>query len=143
MRLTHEEKTYSWFIECYSNIYLRLMCTLDHGRATQITSRKALTSRHSHACQRHVLLTMAVHACGGAGPMACEGRSVLGIGLEEPQRAAGPSPARKRAHAAHGRMSKGPRREAYCAPAGASATELPALASPAWSRPPFLSSLVS
>ena len=75
--------------------------------------------------------------------MPGEDMCVLGMGLEKPQRAGGSSPARKRAHAAHGRMSKGPRREAYCAPVGASATKLPALASPAWSRPPFLSSLVS
>ena len=45
--------------------------------------------------------------------MPGEDMCVLGMGLEQPQRAAGPSPARKRAHAAHGRMSKGPRREAF------------------------------
>jgi hypothetical protein len=118
------------------------MSTSDHGRATQVTSRKALTSRHLHACQSHMLLTMLVLACGGADPMACEGSSVLGMGLEQPQGAAGPSPARKRAHAAHGRMSKGPRCEASCAPASASAAERPAPARPTWSRPPFLSSLL-
>ena len=55
---------------------------------------------------------MVVHACGGSGPMPGEDMCVLGMGLEKPQRAGGSSPARKRAHAAHGRMSKGPRREA-------------------------------
>jgi hypothetical protein len=120
-------------------VYLRLMCTLDHGRATQITSRQALTSRHSHAWQNYMLVPLASIAWWEGGIVARKGDAASPMSLEQLERAADLSPTRKRGLQSLSGLSGGPQREDSCAPFSSPPTKRASPPQPPWSRPPLQS----
>lgn len=106
-------------------------------------SKHMLTSGHLHVCQSHVLQALASLSRGGGGSMAREGGTVICTHLEQPEEAPGPSPAQKQGPRPLGRLSRAAQGEGSCSPCSSSAAKLMAMPRPPWSRPPWVSSLLS